>query len=521
VSAGAAFLLVALLLDLVFHALDPAAVAATSRAFVLWHTATPHLAATGSLTDPLPTLASLPLVAFAGPFPALVTHNLAGSLVSVVVAAWAVAQLDRALVALGLARGPRLVLVALFALNPVVLLVAGSGGVGAWVLLALAGTTRHLVSWVGAGGRRPLVLAGTFLALGYLAAPAVVGAALAAGPLVALLAARRARPGPRGPAAATETVLFLLPLATTAAGWAVVSLVAGSPSLAPGLPSGASRSVRSGGALLPAQAHHLVHDLLDLAPLLVVLLAFAVVLAVGGRADRRLAAVLAVSGGTLVVAAAGFLAGPGRWAALDDVLAVVPLQVLLAGAVVVGLGPLPATRTRPRLTGYLRTTTAAVVFCLVAVGPSLFSTAAGLLDPAVGVTESAQIGLLFHRGPTPHDQAAAARWLAVGAGLRELHPGRGAVVAPADTPCLADVVATAPWGALLVPRDDQLAGVLADPAAHGAHYLLVPSSGGSLDARWPGLYSRGAGWAGLVRVFPASPECPALRLYRVTGRPTT
>ena len=87
----------AILLDFKYQILPLDAVSRMANGYyVLWSN-DPHLAAVGFVWSPLQSFADIPFLLFKPLFPVLATHELAGSIVSVLAGAGAVHQVHAAL----------------------------------------------------------------------------------------------------------------------------------------------------------------------------------------------------------------------------------------------------------------------------------------------------------------------------------------------------------------------------------------------------------------------------------------
>ena len=105
---------------------------------------------------PLQSFADIPFLLFKPIFPVLATHDLAGSLVSVMAGVGAVHQVHAALSEWGVRRAPRLVLTLLFGINPMVVYYAGNGMSDMLYMFLLVMTTRYFLRWIHGGSLRQL-----------------------------------------------------------------------------------------------------------------------------------------------------------------------------------------------------------------------------------------------------------------------------------------------------------------------------------------------------------------------------
>ena len=226
-AAFAAYFTAAMLLDFKYHSFDPDSISRMANGFYVIHSRDPHLAAVGFVWNPLWSFAAMPLLLFSGLWPVLASHNVAGTFISSAAMAGAVYQLHAVLSEWRVRAAPRLILTALFALNPMILFFGGNGMSEAGYVFGLLATTRYLLRWMRQGDLTSLVYAAIALGVTYLDRNETVAAAALAGPLVLWIAISRA-PGSRRSkvwAGLTDVTILLIPIVTTVIGWAVVSYV--------------------------------------------------------------------------------------------------------------------------------------------------------------------------------------------------------------------------------------------------------------------------------------------------------
>ncbi|CAM5346061.1 hypothetical protein CVAR21S_00649 [Corynebacterium variabile] len=197
----------------------------------------PALVDIGFVFTPLNTLCELPLVALDHWIPAMTDRALAAVTVSALFTAGAVLQVwltgtDRGL------RTPYLVAVTLlFALNPMVVIYAGTGMSEGPFLFAMAWAVRRLMRFLRTDDVHDLMAAGIAVALGFLARYDALVAAAAGAVLVAVITFTRRDTGPGAGAGAgalpsprhrlgravTDTVVFLFPVTVAALVWFATS----------------------------------------------------------------------------------------------------------------------------------------------------------------------------------------------------------------------------------------------------------------------------------------------------------
>ncbi|HXA27604.1 MAG TPA: hypothetical protein VN193_02555 [Candidatus Angelobacter sp.] len=153
----------------------------------------PHLAAIGFVWSPLPNLVLVPLVPLKFLWPALVQQAFLGNIVSALFMAAAVYQMDRFLQDLGVRRALRLLLIAGFALHPMIILHGANAMSEAPLIFFLLLVVRHLTRWLRTREMASLTATGMYLALAYLTRYEASAAAIAVVAIVAVASYTRAR----------------------------------------------------------------------------------------------------------------------------------------------------------------------------------------------------------------------------------------------------------------------------------------------------------------------------------------
>ena len=337
------YLTVAILLDFKYQILPLDAVSRMANGYYVLWSRDPHLAAVGFVWSPLQSFADIPFLLFKPLFPVLATHDLAGSIVTVLVGVGAVYQVHAALREWAVRRGPRLALTLVFGLNPMILYYAGNGMSDMLYTFLLVMTTRYLLRWLCDGGLRPLVYAGSALGLAYLDRYEAIGAAGMSAVVVLGVSYWRSqgRVRARIMAASADVTIFLSPLVATFMSWAVMSFVITGQAFAGvssqyGTAAQTSESVKMTFAV---RAAHGLHNLEYLAPLIPVVLVLAIFFA-ARRRDLRILAPLAILGGSVTFDALGLLSGfLEPW--YRYFIVSVPLEVMLVGCILARGGTAP------------------------------------------------------------------------------------------------------------------------------------------------------------------------------------
>ena len=197
-GVGVVYAAVAWALDFKYHVYPPDAVSRMANGFYVLYSRHPHLAAIGFVWNPLQSVADMVPLLLWPVWPAVASHDVAGSVVSVLCMVGAVHQVRATLAESGVRRSARLLLTALFALNPMILYYAANGMSEALYLFTALATCRYLLRWFTRRDVRSLAYAAFALGFCYLARDEAVAIALMAGVLV--LATTSTAPGATGSA---------------------------------------------------------------------------------------------------------------------------------------------------------------------------------------------------------------------------------------------------------------------------------------------------------------------------------
>ena len=525
----------AVLLDFHYRVFPPDAVFRMANGFYVLYSRHFHLAAIGFVWNPLTSVADMVPLLLKDIWHPLVSRDVAASLTSVIAMTGAVHQLRSMIKEWGVQRTPRLVLIALFALNPMVIYYSANGMSEALYLFTTIGTARYLRRWFAEDDLRSLVNAGGMLALCYLAREEGVAIAVFSGLLVLMVSVLRSKGQHRVHTALTDVTVYLLPVITSFVAWAFASLViTGSAFDQFTSQYGNSAQIQDYGAYYHLQHGHygarLLHEVTDLeslAPLLPLLVIIATVVAVRRR-DGQFLIPLAVFGGGIAFTMLSYLDNQiFPW--FRFYILALPLEVLLAAAIIAMLatdGRLSNTSIRPSRTGVSRLALSLIGACLAIlfIAPSLVTTAKAMDNPKIGIEESAQLVTVFHPSlyhALPSDGAV----LPILPYLEKLNLPEGDVITDDAYDCMATAVLQSSNPKIFViTNDSDFHRILSDPLTWNADYLVVPPPGGIFNAisgQYPSLYKTGGGFAKLVHQFPKTSICPTLRLYKVTGHTST
>jgi hypothetical protein len=550
------YLTVAALLDFKYLVFPGDANARMANGFYVLYSNDPHVASIGFTWNPLQSIADIVPLLFKDLWPALATNDVAASLVSVLCMVGAVHQVHAALREWQVPRGPRLLIVAIFALNPMILFYAGNGMSEGLYLFTLLATCRYLARWLRTDDVRSLGYAATALGLCYLTRIEAVGPALFAGVLVFAVAYSRFG-GPhraRMMAGVTDGTVFLFPFIMSFVGWAVAGYVITGQAFSQLTTQYGTAQISAAGYQKTKLVPGLKFEgrvLEYLGPLLPLIVVGAAIVA-WRRRDALMLVIVSVCGGALVFDLAAYLNG-GIIDSYRYFIATLPLEVLLVGSVLAAPPP-RSTLTRPgeslvrtsapngaaqrsgsatRRRGFAFTLLGMGV-ALVVLGPSIPATAAGMFNPKIGSEESTWLGFvvhgLEHHQLTPAERAnksGHAYEVALGDYIARLHLPHGDVLVDNFDECItALLTSTSDPKVFVIPNDRDFKQVLDAPLTFHAHYLLVAPTTrvtaieNSIDQLYPTLYATGAGFANLVHQYPAlGGNCPAYRLYRLVRNP--
>ncbi len=534
--ALAVYLTVAVLLDLKYHSFsDGDATSRMANAFYILYSRDPHLAAVGFVWTPLQSIADMVFLLGNHLWPALSHDDMAGSLVSALAMAGAVYQIRSTLRDWGVTRVPCLVLTALFALNPMILLYGGNGMSEGLFLFTLTASTRYLSRWIRGGDLRSLAYSGVWLGFGYLTRNEAALAAVAAAFVVAVVSFARAdgERSARFRTALSDAAILAAPPFVAAAGWAITSYVIVGQYFAQfqSIYGNSSQERYLSHFSLHGRVVYELQALGSLAPLLVVVLIASVIVALKRR-DPRILAPLAVLGGALGFDVLAYL-NNNIENFFRYYIVSIPLEVLLAGLLMsavqaVPRGEKPPAIRSPRSAVRVLTTLVAVSISLLIMLPATVTTGAAMFNPKIGSEQLDSLGYIFHSHLTANDQIWKSRYphiLAIGNYIAGLHLPEGDIVVDNFDVCLPQLLTTISTPKVFViPNDRDFQRVLSDPITFNAHYILetdptqFPTT--SINIQYPKLWSSGSEFTKMVHQFPARASCPAYRLFRVLGHST-
>lgn len=540
VVTSALYLTVASLLAFRYHLVAGDAVARMANGFYVLYSRDPHLAAIGFVWEPLQSIADMLFLLPNHLWPALSHRDMAGAFVSVIGMVGAVHQLRSALREWGVQRAPRLVLTALFALDPMILYYSGNGMSEGLYLFTLVAATRYLLRWIRTKSLSSLAYAGVWLGLCYLTRNEAIGAAVAglfAVVLVSYSDSSDAESG-RFAGALHDGVIFFLPCLIAVAGWAIASYVIVGEFFAQfsSVYGNSSQEAFLTHKKLGARVSYEIHTITSLAPLLVLILLVAIEVALR-RKDFMILGPISVVGGALAFDAAAYLNN-----SIQDFyryfITTVPLEVLLVGslfAVAVPSGRAINAQQEdgpsPPGPGRRRTVAAvvAVVVSLALLVPALITTGAAMLNPKIAPEELKLLGPILHSHPSATDKVYGDSYATIVNDaniLSRLHLPNGSIVFDNFVICAPDIITNISQPKVFViPNDRDFKKILFDPKAFHARYILEanpnPYNIQATNIQYPTLWSTGDGFAKQVLQIPARSICPEFRLFRVIRHTST
>lgn len=534
-------------LGLVYHSTIGDAAAREANAFYVFFSNDPHLAAIGFVWNPLTSVAEMPLILLKGVWPALTADAFAANVMSSLFMAAACYQLLRLMEDLRIGRLARWALLALFALNPMILYYGANGMSEALFIFTLLATTRRLMAWLDHGATRDLVIAGVWLGLAYADRnEAALAAALSTA--VVLVVSYRRGAGTvrhRRMAAATDAIIYCAPFALSFVGWAATSwIIVGHPFEQFSSIYGTSNQLR---LLAVGQKAHTtfysfawaVRGVLSLAPLLAVATVAASVKAIKER-DLRLLAALSVLGGVEMFEVAAFATGK-ILTSYRYLIYAIPLMMVVAAFLAAPLAKTAAEIREERVEAaegwtprYLPVrrrqralfSLSGAVAAIILVAPGCFTTYGEMFHSYLGRFEDQQLSWILY----PKSKAAMANLdfrehssavNSAASTLDSLHAGTGGIMIDDGVECVPSIIlASHHPRQFTIPNDVHYIDDLGAPYQDGIRYMVVSdphdAAGGedTLDLQYPTLYATGAGMGTLISQLSV-PECDTFRLYRL------
>lgn len=486
---------------------------AMSRALHAWQVFfanDPKLTSIGFIWAPLPTLLQLPLVLF----PPLRFNGLSGNLVTAFMGAFTAAGVLVTLESLGVSRRTRLMLVALFALNPMMLFYAGNGMSEMTSTAFTVWSIAFLVRWANSGWHFFWLIMSSFsLGLACLSRyDSLIQAALMVLVVPYLRGEERLRPSERQ----ALTLAYIAPIGAAFGLWILMNwLIMGDPIyFARGDYSNAAQ-IGYQMALLPeiarmagnpvAIAGFLGRQISLLFPLFTLSLAVLALYALRAPRERRLAVTLVVLALTFpAFQALNFFAAQSA-AFLRYFILAIPFGVMLVGALL-ALAPRGLRHVATALTLLL------VIASNISTGVTMYTS-----------TEWGQWNDIVIRdvlNGTSENTWAVERQIADY--LTANHVGRDILVDDFQGYRIVFFTGRPEW--FVATGDQDFDATLRDPVGR-VRYMLVSSTKlegalNKVNIVYPTLYERGAPWARLEQDWSSGdPMGSTWRLYRILDTP--
>ena len=502
------------------------ALSRVANAYYVLFSRDPHLPAMGFVWNPLPSISILPILPLKSLFPGLVALGGAGVIQSALSMAGTVVVLSSCLHKLGVGRNPRLVLVAIFALQPGNVMYGGSGMSEPMVLLFLMLTASALISWMQHHQPGSLVAAGIALGLAYLARYEAGASALAVTALVAATTAVSASGGwaDRLRLALNDAALVAAPPAFAFFFWAASAKILVDewiPTFSSQYGNSAQTAAaeqgieQATGDTVGETLAFLGRQNVGLAPLFCVLLVITAVLAIRKR-NPVLLVFIAVFGSVTAFAWLMLLMRlTFGWARFQ--ITIIPLTALLAGAVIGMLFPQTTTCSQARPTDKCASRPwrpiIATAGVLLAVAVAIPTQARLLVDPTLNLrAEEADLvsALLYpdrHYSDRPGSEQNRQRWVAereIAAWLDRRDPGEGTVLIDSAYG-YAIILSSANPRQFVITSDRDFQTSVDDPRSNGIKYIVVQAEkpADAVQVRWPTLFADGAGIGILQRSWEA------------------
>jgi len=538
----AVYLAVGFWLVLAQHSIMEDALSRVANASYVIDSRQPKLANVGFVWTPLPSLLLVPFLPLKFLWPPLVTEGLLGNILSAIAMAASARVLCGLLDDLGVSRRVAIAVAIAYGLQPMIIWFGANGMTEALLVMFVLLASRRLVRWSTDPDPRHLMMAGTFVAIGYLARYEVLASGAAAVVVVGFLSwwrtlGDRTR---RRDAVVADVLLVGAPLAAIFTLWALASwIIVGHPFDQFSSAYGNSAIVEHNGVATSVDLVLPAVQWLVLAPLLPAVFVAAGVLARRRRDLSLLAPVgllTAITAFELLIYSAGSLFGFLRYQ-----IVVIPLSAVLVGYLCRGRDrvlvlpqperpdadatipnglpvslPRPARHSISGRRGALPSGwrgAAAVLVAVLAMVPGVVTSGyAFLAVPALASQEWEHVrpAAMVAVGDTePAPGAANGNFDVdrdVGAYLDAQRLPVGSVVLDSG-PGFAVLAATANPRQFVITSDLDFTGATSDPVGHHIRFLLV--SGGqapydAVGATWPTLVHGGPlpFWAKRAVVFP-------------------
>ena len=495
----------------------------------------PHLAAMGFVWNPLPSTVELPLLLAKALWPSLLSRSLAGIVMSSLFMAGAVVEVRGILTDRGARRIWLWVIVAAFALHPMIVLYGATGMSEAPYIFFTLWAVRRLIRWLHSGTAGDLVIAGFAIGLDYMTryeALAIGGAGALFVLVMTWVKSRNSRAGPPAPRAILEAGIFVFPVGVAFAFWSAASWVISGSAFA----QFSSRYGNSSSVLLAdnliTNSNRFAHGAWLLvvrnAVALEVLLPLIVVLASATavrRHDPDVLPPLVLFGAGLTFSAIAYAAGllyPWlRFSILSIPLAVVLVAFLVpkqAGCrlAVEATGAVGPQKLPP---AFMRLRAVVAIAMLLIALPIAWK---AMLDPRIGIQESWLRSVSDPRSYPPDQNAYLTAWnsdASLASMLDSMRLPRASVLIDTFNGSGVVVRSTHP-GQFVITSDYDFLRDLNDPGGNGIRYIVDYSPNGpaqavynAVNVRYPSMWSDRSPVASLT--FSVGTGADQIRVFRV------
>lgn len=487
----------------------------------------PHLSAMGFVWGPLPSLVELPVLQLSGWWPELRTRGLAGVVQSAAFTAGCAVLIRFTAQDRSVAARWQWAAVACFALNPMVVIYAGTGMSESAMLFCILWAVRYLLRWLDQPRVFDLMSVGLALATGYLIRYETLIAAAGTAALVAATVFARTPRDHRVPATALSVMVMLFPIGVTvlvfaAAGWIMTAEAFAIISSDYGNANQVQVALDRGFTNVYTDVNLLGHRLFSIQPLLGVGLILAAVRAASLRRIDSLVPVGAF-GAVLVFAAWGQLSG-STFGWFRYFMAAIPMMIVIALVLWV---PVRGPQGRSAEDARWARLGAALLATSLLIGIPV--TAKSLLDPDINVGATSLIGVASLVDPAryPPEKQYDRR---VGIDDRRVAEYLDAKELPRGS-VLLDTFQT--WWLWLsshnleqfvITSDYDFVSALNRPWESGVRYIVLtnPDTNVAVDAitrRYPTLWEDGAGLGDMVFSAPGPDGRERYRVYRLVEPP--
>jgi len=501
------------LLDKIHYVAGDAASRVGNAYYVLF-SRNPHLGAIGFVWNPLPSILELPLVALHPWWPAVVSRGIAGFVISSMMGALSVYHLDRILTtSIPLPRVLRLVAVAAFALNPLIILYGANGMSDIMWVACILGTYSGLLAYLQTGSLRRLIAGGLWLAAGFGMRYEAIPFGLL---LILAIAFSRVTPATLRVQARGAAMIFGAPIVFAAGVWIYFNwLIMKNPLYFLNSSYSNLAQTATGAYMTPAVAaadHHLGGSLLYVVRFgafywpIYIGVAFALWHSIGRLRDNRaVVLVLGTIGCELLEWALLYKGSLGEWDRYF--LEFIPNGILLTAYLV--------SHIRPRWSKWSRAwkIPAALLTTAIMLSGSA-GTVLALQYPSLSAPDGSVIDAAYH-GQSLHASGNNPFWHT--STLVQYVNDHPHMTILADTFIAGPVIIQVRHlNQFVITSDYDFNSILFNPKGRVSAFLVPKPAGvAQLDAinrAWPGLWAGHVPWTKLIKEFPGSAQ---YRLYEI------